>query len=247
MQKVKKHNRIAFTNRWDRKASKHFEKLRSLAHVVGDLCWGTDVVLRGWCWDLCSCHNTFQTGVHTFSASQPAEKSKNYQDKVRVKAELTVFAIFFNPWYSFFSKMLFLFKSSCLNFHSTNWWSPMLPSEALDFVCSVWKMFNRAVLNATRSFGEHFFLGALMLAGEDRFKLPFPPQSGLPWFVCVFWMIFPWLLTHQQPLFSRHWIGAKDPSSRHLGTNFILGRWASAYDLDARQPSDQNSSFISDR
>lgn len=114
----------------------------------------------------------------------------------------------------------------------------MLPRAALDFVCSVWKMFNNAELKAIRSFGEHFFLGALMLAGDDRFKLPLPPQSGLPWFVWVFWIIFPWLLTHQQPLFSRHCIGAKDPSSRHLGTNLILGRCDNAYDLEARQPSE---------
>lgn len=141
---------------------------------------------------------------------------------------LTVFAIFFRPWYSFFSRMLFLFKSKSLNFHSTTWWSPILPFAVFDLECSVWKMLTKAVLKPTRSLGVHFFLGALLLAGDDRFWFPFPAQLGRPCFVWVFWIGLPWPLTHQQPLFSRHWIGAYDPSSRHFGTNFIFGRCESA-------------------
>lgn len=85
MQKVKKHNRKAFINRRDRKSSKQFEKLRSLAHVFGDLCWDTGGVLRDWCWDPCSCRNTFQIVVHIFSVSQPAEKSHNYHENPEIQ------------------------------------------------------------------------------------------------------------------------------------------------------------------
>lgn len=121
---------------------------------------------------------------------------------------LTVFAIFLSPWYSLFSRMLFRFRSSSLNFHSTTWWSPMLPNAARDFECSAWKIFVSAVLNDTRSFGEHFLRGALLLAIDDRFWFAFPAQFGRPFFVWVFWIGLPCALTHQQPLFSRHWMGA---------------------------------------
>lgn len=126
----------------------------------------------------------------------------------KLVADLTVFAIFFNPWYSFFSRMLFLFKSSSLNFHSTTWWSPMLPRTPRDFECSAWKMLIKAVLNITRSLAVHFLRGALLLAGDERFWFPAPPQFGRPCFVCVFWIGFPCAFTHQHPLFSKHWIGA---------------------------------------
>lgn len=141
------------------------------------------------------------------------------------KLELTVFAIFLSPWYSFFSKIPFLLRSNNLNFHSTTWWSP-ISIPVRDFEYSVWKILVKAVLNVTRSFGEHFFLGALLLAPDDLFWFPFPAQLGRPCFVCVFCIGLPCPLTHQHPLFSMHCIGAYEPSSRHFGTKFtlVLGR-----------------------
>lgn len=122
----------------------------------------------------------------------------------RNKLILTVFAIFLSPWYSLFSNTSLPFTSNCLNFHSMTCGSPMLiPARDLEF--SAWKMLINPVLNDTRSWGEHRFLGA---PGDDRFWFALPVQFGLPCWVCVFCIGLPCALTHQQPLFSKHWIGA---------------------------------------
>lgn len=146
---------------------------------------------------------------------------------------LTVFAIFLSPWYSLFSSTSLPFTSNCLNFHSMICGSPML-IPARDFEFSALKMFIKPVLNDTRSWGEHRFRGA---PGDDLFWLALPVQLGRPCWVCVFWIGLPCALTHQHPLFSRHWIGAYVPSSRHFGTNFIFGRCERAYERDERHAS----------